>query len=94
MDANMGMYRRTSAKKFACIRVHLRLMMNLKGLKKLVGGGESNREDLQKPHESRPWNPIKASVFYCAGIIEKWGMGTLKILEWCKEGHTLPPDKY
>lgn len=37
------------------------------------------------PHESKPWNPIIANVFYRAGVIERWGMGTLKILDWCKE---------
>ena len=26
-----------------------------------------------------------ANVFYRAGIIERWGMGTLKILDWCRE---------
>jgi predicted HTH transcriptional regulator len=29
--------------------------------------------------------PIVANVFYRAGIIERWGMGTLKILAWCRE---------
>jgi ATP-dependent DNA helicase RecG len=42
-------------------------------------------EKLSKPHESKPWNPIIASVFYRAGIIEKWGTGTLNIIDWCKE---------
>ena len=49
-------------------------------------------ENLVRPHESRPWNPIIAGVFYRAGVIEKWGMGTLKILHWCKVGHTPPPE--
>ena len=40
---------------------------------------------LAVPHESKPWNPIIANVFYRAGIIERWGMGTLKILDWCRE---------
>jgi ATP-dependent DNA helicase RecG len=42
-------------------------------------------EKLTRPHESKPWNPIIASVFYRAGVIEKWGMGTLNIIDWCKE---------
>lgn len=42
-------------------------------------------EDLIKPHESSPWNPIIDRVFYRAGIIEKWGIGTLKIIGCCKE---------
>ncbi|MCY4227743.1 MAG: putative DNA binding domain-containing protein [Gammaproteobacteria bacterium] len=37
--------------------------------------------DLFKPHESRPWNPIIARVFYTRGIIEAWGRGTIKIAE-------------
>ena len=42
-------------------------------------------EHLSSPHESRPWNPIIANVFYRAGIIERWGSGTLNILDWCEE---------
>ena len=42
-------------------------------------------EKLMHPHESKPWNPIIASVFYRAGVIEKWGMGTLNILDWCRQ---------
>lgn len=38
-------------------------------------------EKLTRPHESKPWNPIIASVFYRAGVIEKWGMGTLNIIK-------------
>ncbi|MFH2054701.1 MAG: RNA-binding domain-containing protein [bacterium] len=37
--------------------------------------------DLYKPHESLPWNPIMASVFYKRGIIETWGRGTIKMAE-------------
>jgi ATP-dependent DNA helicase RecG len=38
-------------------------------------------EDLYRPHESLPWNPLLASVFYKRGIIETWGRGTLKMVE-------------
>lgn len=48
-------------------------------------------EKLVQPHESRPWNPIIAGVFYRAGIIEKWGMGTLNILDWCSENGNPAP---
>ncbi len=48
-------------------------------------------EKLAKPHESKPWNPIIASVFYRAGVIEKWGMGTLNIIDWCKENGNPKP---
>ena len=47
---------------------------------------------LFKPHESRPWNPIIANVFYRAGIIEKWGTGTLNIIEWNKENGNPEPE--
>ena len=46
---------------------------------------------LAVPHESKPWNPIIANVFYRAGIIERWGTGTLKILDWCREFECLLP---
>lgn len=48
-------------------------------------------EKLAKPHESKPWNPIIANVFYRAGIIERWGTGTLNIIDWCTENGNPPP---
>jgi ATP-dependent DNA helicase RecG len=48
-------------------------------------------DDLTKPHPSKPWNPLIASVFYRAGVIEQWGIGTLNILDWCKENGNPPP---
>lgn len=48
-------------------------------------------EKLSRPHESKPWNPIIASVFYRAGVIEKWGMGTLNIIDWCNENGNPKP---
>jgi len=48
-------------------------------------------EKLTRPHESRPWNPIIANAFYCAGVIESWGSGTLNILDRCKENSNPPP---
>ena len=38
-------------------------------------------EQLFLPHESLPWNPLIAHVFYRRGIIEQWGQGTLKMAE-------------
>ena len=32
-------------------------------------------EALFEPHESLPWNPLIAAVFYRRGIIESWGRG-------------------
>ena len=46
---------------------------------------------LTKPHESKPWNPIIANVFYRAGIIERWGSGTLNIIDWCTENANPKP---
>lgn len=37
--------------------------------------------DLFDPHESRPWNPLIARIFYRRGIIEEWGRGTIKMAE-------------
>jgi ATP-dependent DNA helicase RecG len=30
-------------------------------------------------------------MFYRAGIIERWGMGTLNIIDWCSENGNPPP---
>ena len=38
-------------------------------------------EALFEPHESLPWNPLVARVFYRRGIIESWGRGTIKMDE-------------
>jgi ATP-dependent DNA helicase RecG len=46
---------------------------------------------LRGPHASRPWNPIIASVLHRAGVIERWGSGTLNVIDWCREGHTPEP---
>jgi ATP-dependent DNA helicase RecG len=48
-------------------------------------------EDLVKPHASLPWNPLIAGVFHRAGIIERWGSGTLNIVDWCRDNHNPPP---
>lgn len=42
-------------------------------------------QKLKGPHESRPWNPNIACVFYRAGIIERWGSGTLNIIDCDRE---------
>lgn len=38
-------------------------------------------ESLFQPHESLPWNPLIARVFFRRGIIEAWGRGTIKMAE-------------
>jgi ATP-dependent DNA helicase RecG len=48
-------------------------------------------EDLFRPHESLPWNPLVARMFYRSGLIESWGRGTLKIAELVQQaGLPLP----
>jgi ATP-dependent DNA helicase RecG len=37
--------------------------------------------DLKTRHASRPWNPLVAGVLYRRGLIERWGRGTLKIVD-------------
>lgn len=38
-------------------------------------------EDLFRPHESLPWNPLIARVFYLRGIVERWGRGIERMVE-------------
>lgn len=49
-------------------------------------------DDLLVPHESRRLNPLIADVFYRRGIIERWGRGTLKILELAERAGLPPPE--
>jgi len=48
---------------------------------KIISSGELHfgltPEMLFQPHESKPWNPLLAHVFYRLGLIETWGRGTL-----------------
>ena len=39
--------------------------------------------DLKSDHDSRLRNPLIAGVFYRRGLIEQWGRGTQKIVDWC-----------
>ena len=48
-------------------------------------------ESLFRPHESKPWNPWIAKVFYRRGLIETWGRGTLKIAGLMQEAGLQPP---
>lgn len=47
---------------------------------------------LFEPHESLPWNPLIARVFYRRGLIESWGRGTLKILELVQKAGLPQPE--
>ncbi|GAB5603516.1 helix-turn-helix domain-containing protein [Thermus sp. FJN-A] len=40
---------------------------------------------LYGPHRSVLRNPLLAQVFYFAGIIERWGTGTTRIIQLCRE---------
>lgn len=42
-------------------------------------------ETLKKKHESRPFNPLIAKIFFWIKYIEEVGTGTNKIIQWCKE---------
>lgn len=41
-------------------------------------------DTLMEPHDSKPYNPDIANVFYRAGFIETWGQGIQKICNECK----------
>lgn len=49
-------------------------------------------EDLHRPHSSRPWNPLIASVLYRRGMIEQWGRGTIKIGELAERAGLARPE--
>ena len=46
---------------------------------------ELKLKDLKKRHESYPRNKRIAKIFYSRGWVEKAGIGTLRMLEECKE---------
>ncbi|MBQ7525415.1 MAG: putative DNA binding domain-containing protein [Abditibacteriota bacterium] len=48
-------------------------------------------ETLTGVHDSRPYNPEIANVFYRAGYIEHWGRGIKKIDDACREIGAEPP---
>ena len=50
-------------------------------------------DDLKKEHSSYPRNPLIANVFYLSGYIERWGSGTKRIVDLCKE-QGLPEPEY
>jgi ATP-dependent DNA helicase RecG len=52
-----------------------------------------NVDDLTKKHHSFPRNKIISNVFYNRGLIEKWGIGTNKMIELCKDNY-LPEPKF
>jgi ATP-dependent DNA helicase RecG len=52
-------------------------------------------EKCDKAHQSKPFNPTMAAVFYKCGFIENWGRGTTGIIEECmKYGLPKPTFEY
>jgi len=49
-------------------------------------------EQLFLPHESLPWNPLIANVFYRRGFIERWGRGTIKMAELTRSAGLPQPE--
>ena len=41
-------------------------------------------DTLMEPHDSKPYNPDIANVFYRAGFIENWGQGIQKMCDECR----------
>jgi ATP-dependent DNA helicase RecG len=49
-------------------------------------------DDLSREHDSIQRNPLIAEVFYRAGLIEKWGRGTNRVIAQCREAGIAPPE--
>ena len=49
-------------------------------------------EVLTRDHPSVQRNPIIADVFYRAGLIERWGRGTNRVIEMCRTANVRPPE--
>lgn len=47
---------------------------------------------LSRDHQSVQRNPIIADVFFRAGLIEKWGRGTNRVIDMCKAAGVPPPE--
>ncbi len=45
-----------------------------------------------KGHRSVPRNPLMAKVLYYSGLIEKWGTGTTRMIEVCRENGLPEPE--
>ena len=49
-------------------------------------------EQLKEKHSGRQRNPLIATVFYYANLIESWGSGILKMITLCKEQNLPEPE--
>ncbi len=47
---------------------------------------------LRTDHESRPRNKLLAMIFYFAGLIERWGSGTKRMIDLCRAQELLEPE--
>jgi ATP-dependent DNA helicase RecG len=54
--------------------------------------GLSEAQLKDRSHPSLPRNPLIAQVFYYAGLIERWGTGTWRITELCRDQGLPDPD--
>ena len=50
-------------------------------------------DKFDKPHQSKPFNPTMANIFYKCGYIENWGRGTNNIIKQCLD-YNLPKPKF
>jgi ATP-dependent DNA helicase RecG len=75
---------------------HIQVRIHDDGITILNPGGlpEGMTVDkLRSEHPSIPRNPLLAETFFLAGLIEKWGTGTLRIIEKTRE-HGLPEPSF
>jgi ATP-dependent DNA helicase RecG len=56
-------------------------------------GGITVEQLKEDPHPTIPRNPLLANVFYYAELVEKWGSGTTRILELCRQ-QAVPEPEY
>ena len=49
-------------------------------------------EALTRRHPSVQRNPLIADLFHRTGLIEKWGRGTNRVVDMCKEAGIAPPE--
>ena len=48
--------------------------------------------DLARTHDSVPRNDLVSKVFYVCNLVEKWGTGTNKMIDLCREQDLPPPE--
>jgi ATP-dependent DNA helicase RecG len=48
-------------------------------------------DDLLRPHESQPWNPLIAGALYRRGVVDSLGSGIQRMIRMVEEARLLPP---